>query len=238
MSKKQKQPHILENLLLNIVLPVIILNKADRFFPEDGALYSLLLALSLPFLYGLKEFIKSKELNIISVIGLLGVGLTGGGALLKLDSHFFAIKEALVPLFVASCIFGSVIFKKPVMKLLLFKSSLFKTDLILQKIQNHQEEAGFEKLMNKTSLAVGLLFIASGFMNFFIALWIFKDIPENISEELQAKILNGQIADMTWLSYLIIALPLTILSGITLWVLVKELKKLTGLTFEEMVNKD
>ncbi len=101
------------NLVIDIILPVLILNKLSGFLGEQGPLYSLLIALSLPFGHGLFDFLKEKKINWVSFLGLLNVLFTGGLALMKLEGIWFAIKEAGFPTLIGLFVFFFLLFKNP-----------------------------------------------------------------------------------------------------------------------------
>lgn len=225
------------NILFNIVLPVIILNKGHTFFSDNGSVYALLIALSLPFTYGLRAYFKSRHINKISILGLVGIALTGGLALFQFEGRFFAIKEALIPLLIAVFVAGSVPYKKPVMSFLILNSSLFKKDLILSRLKTNDREEDFKSLLNFTTFCLAGSFVLSAVMNFIVALWVFKDIS-HLDSVSKSQVLNEQVAEMHWLGYVLIALPLSFVMGGILWFLIKRLKEITGLSLNEMVSAD
>ena len=234
MTAKKENP--LLNVGFNIILPVLVLTKAEKFITfEDSAVFILILALAFPFLYGLKDFIKSKKINWLSVIGLLSILLTGGLALLKLEGIYFAIKEAGIPLLLALVFIASVFLKKPLAHVIIFKSSLFNTKLIQEHLENNNKEQEFKKLLKNATLLLSLSFILSAVLNFIIALYVFKDIDPQLSESAKELIINKQVADMTWMGYVFIALPLTVVTGFLVWWILNQLKLLTGLTLEELI---
>ena len=225
------------NIGFNVILPVLILSKAQKWISiELSPALILLIALSFPFFYGLKDFIIQKKINFFSVIGLIGTGLTGGFALLQFKGIYFALKEAGIPLILAALGIASVFLKKPVMRWLIFESSFFHKDLIKQKLQINNKQASFNKLMNQASILLSLSFILSAVLNFIIALLVFKDIDSTLNDQAQAELLNKQVADMTWMGYIFIAIPLTLVTaGLMIWI-VKQLKLLTGLKLEELIK--
>lgn len=223
-------------MLCNILLPVLILNKAHSFFPSNGEQYSLILALSFPFGYGLREYIQSKTINTLSAIGLVSVLLTGGLALMELEGIFFAIKEALIPLIIALFILFSVFYKKPLLYIVLIKSPLFKSQLILDRVKAKGNEILFNKLMKTGTLWLSTSFLLSALLNFIIAFFVFTNIDATLPPKERSQILNEQIADMTWMGYVMIALPLSLLMIVLIYYLTKQLKKLTELSLEEMIN--
>ena len=226
----QKKENPFVNILFNILLPVVILNNAHEYFPQIQAVTTLLIALSFPLIYGGKDYLLERKVNWISIMGLVGILLTGGFALLQLEGIFFAIKEAAIPLIIGLITVGSVLYKKPFM-LLLIKSTVFNKELIFQKLEENKKEKAFAHLMNSTTLCCAGSFFISAILNFFIAQHVFR-------ERDSLKTLNEQIATMTWLGYVVIALPLSLVSGLILWYLVKSLKKITCLSFNEMIIKN
>ena len=234
MHSKRENP--LLNLGFNIILPVIILNKGQNFISSESApIYVLIIALAFPFVYGLTDFIKIKKINMFSVIGLVSIALTGGLALLELEGIYFAIKEAGIPLILAFVALGSLFFKKPLASLLIFKTSLFDTNLIQSRLKSNDKERDFGKLMNVSTLVLSGSFVLSAVLNFMIAIWVFEDIDPLLEEEMRKQIINEQVADMTWMGYIFIALPLTVITGFLLWWILKQLKSWTGLSLEELI---
>ena len=209
-----KKENIFFNLGFNIIFPVIILNRGPDFISSESApVYVLFIALAFPFFYGLKDFITIKKINTVSVIGLVSIALTGGLALLQLEGIYFAIKEAGIPLILAFFALGSIAFKKPLASLFIFKSSLFDTELITAKLRENNKEKFFKKLMNTSTLVLSGSFVLSAVLNFVIALFVFKDIDPDMEEHLKRQLINEQVADMTWMGYVFIALPLTVITG-------------------------
>ena len=226
------------SLGFNIILPVIILNKGQDFISsESSPVYVLIIALSFPFLYGLKDFIVIQKVNFISLIGLVSITLTGGLALFQFQGVYFAIKEALIPLILAFVTVGSIFFKKPLATLLVFKSSLFDTQLIQEKLREKDKEKDFKSLMNLSTLVLSGSFVLSAGLNFVLALIVFKDVDPSLDESARRQFINEQVADVTWMGYVFVALPLTFIMGFLLWWLLKQLKALTGLKLEELIPK-
>ena len=236
MQTKKESPFL--NLAFNILIPVVILNKGAEFIPSaSAALYSLLIALAFPLGYGLMDFVSQKKINIISVIGLVSVALTGGLALLELKGIYFALKEAGIPLILAFVALGSLFFKKPLAELFIFKSSFFNTKLIQECLKKNNKEKQFKNLMIKATLALSGSFVLSAVLNFVIAIKIFVDIDPLLQEQAKKQLINQQVADMTWQGYVFIALPLTVITGFLMWWVFKQLKNWTGLSLEELILK-
>jgi len=236
----QTRENPLYNLILNIILPILILYKGPQVFEqpifrslfpiEHTSLYSLILALSFPFIYGLTDYILKKKFNVISLISLIGILLTGGLALFQVEGIYFAIKEALVPLVIGVIVAASILYKKPLISLML--SAVFKQDLIDHNLTKHNKEKDFQKVLNKTTLWLAGSFFISAILNFIIGMLVFKKIDPNITEQARAQILNAQIADMTWMGYVFISLPLSVIMIFILYDILTNLKKMTGLDWK------
>ncbi len=233
---KPQRENIFFNLGFNIIFPVIILSRGQSFISSELApVYTLIIALAFPFCYGLKDFITAGKINAVSVIGLISVALTGGLALLRLEGMYFAVKEAGIPLLLALLAWGSAVVKKPLARLFVFNSSLFDTELIQAKLREKNKERDFDSLLSASTWILGGSFVLSAVLNFFIALFVFHPIDPLMEESAQRQALNEQVADMTWMGYVFIALPLTLIMGFLLWWILKRLRALTGLTIEELI---
>ena len=233
MPKNRENPFL--NLGFNIVIPVLLLNKAQDW-TSLSPVFILLISLAFPFCYGLKDFILMKKINYISIIGLLNTALTGGFALLKLEGVYFAVKEAGVPLFLALVLVCSVILKKPIMEWMIFKSSFFNEAKIKQQLKLKNNHPAFKKLMNQSTLFLSASLVLSAIMNFIVALYVFLDIDPSLTKQAQAGILNKQVADMTWMGYVFIALPLSVVTVVIMFWIFKKLKFLTDLSLDEIIS--
>lgn len=225
------------NLLLDIVLPVMILNKLSPYLGEKGPLYALLLAISLPLGHGIYDFIKDKKINWLSLLGLMNVLLTGGFALLKLEGIWFAVKEASFPALIGIFVFFSSFTKKPLFSFFLNQPGLFSMELIQERLNNLNNQLGYQKLIQRCTVFFSATFFLSALLNFILAIRIFKNIPLDLSENEKAEMLNTQIADMTWMGYVVIALPLMVITTSLFYYCLRNLSKLTELSLNELMNQ-
>lgn len=232
-QRKEQQRDSMLNLVLDIILPVVILNQLSKHLGENGPLIALIAALSLPVGHGLYDIVIKKKKNIFSILGVINILMTGGLALFKVEGMWFAVKEAAFPLVIGIGVFWSAFTDKPLIKLILFNDMIVKLDLINQKLteNNHHEE--FKKHLKFLTILLAGSFLFSAILNYGLAINIFTDIPITLSEIERNTILNEQIAKMTWLSFLVIALPSLLLTVGILWYLIKGVHKYTGLNFEE-----
>ncbi len=235
--KKPQSPNkVWMNLLLDIALPVIILNKLSPYLGEEGPFYALLLAISLPLGHGIFDFVKDRKINWISLLGLLNVLLTGGFALLKLKGIWFAIKEASFPALIGVFVFFSSFSKKPLFGFFLNQPGLFSMELIRSRLQEFNRTQDFEKLIQRCTLFFSGTFFLSALLNFGLAISIFKDIPASMNENEKAELLNSQIADMTWMGYVVIALPLMVITTSLFYYCLRSLAHLTQLSLNDLMG--
>jgi hypothetical protein len=231
---KEKHNALL-NLSLNIVVPVLILNYLSK---RVGALPALILALSAPLIYLIWDLIKMKKINYFSVLGLLNVGLTGGLAVLSLDGVWFWIKEAAFPGLVGIFVFASSWTRKPFVQTLILNPQIMNLPLIESRTESRGEAHLLERLTKTGTILLSLSFFLSSLLNFLVAKYIFIPISIDIQGEARALVLNDQIAQMTKLSFPIIFLPsLAFLMGLMFYLL-HRLKKITGLTLEEILPNE
>lgn len=225
MSQKKK-PSAIVNILFNIVIPVIIMTKLSK--PEYlGPMYGLSVALLFPLGYGLYDFILTRDVNVISIIGLVSILLTGVLGLFQFAPMWVAVKEASVPLVIAACVVISEYTKFPLVRKMLYNDSIMDVDLIEKKLKESSNQAAFSVLMRKSAYFISFSFIFSSVLNYLLAVMIVKSEPGSVDY-------TQEIGQMTGLSFPVIALPSMVLMAIILFYLIKQIKKLTGLEFEDI----
>ncbi len=226
MEKKRENP--LYSLLLNIVIPVIILTK----FSDEahlGAFTGLVVALAFPLGYGVIDFIKKKKANIMSVLGLVSVLITGVIGLLELNAQWIAVKEAAIPFVIGLLILISMRARYPLVKKLLFNDTFINTELVYQRLEENNTRQAFEDKIKNSSYWLTLSFFFSATLNFILAKIIVQS-PSGTTA------FNQEIGRMTALSFPVIALPSTIILMFILFNIFNRVKKITGLTLEEIVK--
>jgi intracellular septation protein A len=227
-TKKQKNresPWL--NLGFNIILPSLIMSKADDWFGIEPT-PALIVALAFPFGYGLLDFMKSKKCNVFSVVGFASILLTGIIGLLQLPKEYVAIKEAFIPSLLGIIVFISAFTRYPLIKTLLFNDAIMNIDLIDGRLKERKLEEIFWKLLSVSTLKFSLSFLLSAVLNYVLACYF-------IHSETGTVEFNKELARMTFWSYPVIVLPCTIILMATLIGLVKRLGKLTDLGWEEML---
>lgn len=258
----------LYSLIFNVALPVYILNSSQLSsrMGEQGPLWALLLALSLPIGYGLRSYFYEKKLSWLSIFGIVNVLFTGGLALLQVEGIWFAVKEAAFPLLIGAFAYATI-FRTPLMKTLTRHAQVFDIPKInaallekseaergklnegeIKKGEIKKDESplylneGFvnhpqlNQLFKTSTLLFAFSFLLSSVMNFVLAIWVFQPIADTLIEVERRNLLNEQVARMTWMGYVVIALPLSLFSGFIMWHLARGLSRLTGLEFMHMLQ--
>ena len=229
-----KQENGFLNLIFNILLPVLILNKVSKFI---GPFPALLLALAFPLGYGAYDLIQRKKVNAFSVLGLLNVLFTGGLALMGLNGFWFAVKEAAFPCLVGLFVLGSAFTKRPFIETLFLNPALMKVDLLEERLKEKDKKAEFHAHMKKATLLLSLSFAFSAVLNFVLAKRIFINIDPTLTPEAQSIILNEQIAQMTTWSMAVIMVPSIIFLIAIFLYLLKGIKNYAGLSTEELLKE-
>lgn len=225
----------LYNILFNILLPVIILNQATA---KIGAPQALVLALAIPIVYGLYDLISKRKMNWMSILGIVNILLTGGLALMHLEGIWFAIKEAVFPLLLGAAVCASAFSKRPFLKMIVFQPQALNVDNIMNALPEGAGPNKLERHFRTSTLLFSGSFLISSVLNFILAYRIFHEIPADILEPQRSVILNEQIAKMTSLSFVVIVLPLMMISALVMWYLLNGIKKLTALEWAQILPQD
>lgn len=215
------------SLFLTIVLPVVILSWGkDKLGLSTQQAF--IVALLFPLVYGLYELIRSKRIGFNPIIGVVGVLLTGGIGLLKLNPKWVAIKEGVVPLGFAAAILVSAWMGKPLARVIL--------NQVLDKPRIDAalaERGNADEYERKTGVATYLLagtFLLSAILNYSLAKAI-------VNAPAGTDAFNKQLGKMTALSFPVITVPVMIVLMGTLIYIWMTVTKLTGLELEEVMKQ-
>lgn len=223
-----KQENVWLNLGFNVVVPSLLLAKGKAWlgFSPHGV---LIVALAFPVGYFLYDLWKRRKCNWISVIGFLGVLLTGGIGLLALDKKWVVVKETSVPLLIALFVVGSIWRGKPLARLFLYNEAVFDTGKIDAALTQRAAHAEFERLLVSGTWLVALSFFVSALLNGLLALWI-------IQSPAGTDAFNEELGRMLALSYPVIMVPCIIILVWAMLRLGKGLTRLTGLSFDDCLR--
>ena len=230
-KSNKKKENSLVSILFNIVIPVIVMTKMNGTEGTFalGPKVSLAVAVSFPLIYGIVHFVRSRQVNFISVLGFVSVLLTGVFGLMELSPVVMAIKEASVPLIIAVVVFVSIKLDKNVVYSLFFNEDIVDVDRIYSALDERNSREEFDKMFSSSSYWVVVSFLLSSILNFTLARIILQSQPgtEAYTEE---------IGKLTGLSFPIIAVPCTIILVVVMFYIFKQTTKLTDIPLEEMLK--
>jgi hypothetical protein len=219
--------NLLLNLACNVAAPALILSKlSDRL----GAKNALMLALSFPLAYGIYDLLKRRNFNFLAALGFTSTLATGGLGLLKLEPHWFAVKEAVVPCLIGLTVLVSQWTKKPLVRTMLFNEQVIDVPRVEAAINAGGRQADFAYLMKTSSWLLAGSFALSAVLNFVLARIIITAMPDT-------PLFNEQLGRLTWLSYIVIMLPSMAVMIFALWRLLKGLQALTGLALDDILHQ-
>ena len=243
---KPKKESMWLNLGFNLLIPILVLRKGDEWFgpslenllqsPQDGTLvgsFMLILAISFPIGYGVLDFWRRKKWNFLSILGALSAFLTGGiGLLPGATVSMFAIKEAALPGILGILTILTLKTKKPLVKLFLYNPDVIQVDLVDRALSVRGTTKEFNQLLKKCTWLIALSFVLSAGLNYFLSLAIVVTEPS-----IDKLAFNDEVGKMMGWSFPIISLPCMIVSAYALWILIKGIRTLAGLSFEEVLNQ-
>lgn len=227
MEKKKESP--LVSLLVSIIIPAIILSK---FSTEEylGILPGFLVALAFPVGYAIYNLLVRKETGFIAIIGFVSIFLTGIIGVFEFPTEWLAVKEAAVPLLIGIAVIVSLKTPYPLVKKLLFNEEMLDLKLIDKKLKENDNVFEIEKVLVKSTFLVAGSFLLSAFLNFFLTKYI-------VVSPAGTAAFNEELGTLTAISYPAIALPSTSVMFVALYYIFKQLTKLTGLSFEEILSE-
>ncbi|MGE0762173.1 MAG: VC0807 family protein [Bdellovibrionales bacterium] len=231
---KRENPML--SILINVILPVILLQQMGKRLGEQGPLLALLAALALPIGYGLWDYARNHHKNYVSLFGIVSVAFTGGFALMRLEGIWFAVKEAAFPALMALGVAASALSRKPLMGTLFYNEQLLHLAKIEQRLNERSQNLAFSRLVRNSTFWLAGSFVLSSVLNYVLARRIFIDLDPSLAHDVRADMLNEQIAKMTGMGFVAIALPMMIFTGAVLYYFLSRLARLTALSFDEIVK--
>lgn len=228
-----KQPNPLHDLILTILLPSLALewlSKAEWMGP-NAAVWALVIASLIPLGYGIYCWVNKTGLNFFSIFGLIAIILTGGLGLLKLDTVWFAVKEASVPVVLGLCFPLSFLWRKPLIEALLMQPQLLNASLIRRSVAQEPQASAFQQLLWRSSLAMGGMMLLSACMNFALAYWLLEGKVPQTPEH------NSALSKLNWGGMLVIGIPMMGAMLLVLMQFFKGLERITGLERGDILNQ-
>jgi intracellular septation protein A len=232
-QKNRENPWL--NLALNILLPALIMMKGKGIGDKAGfdppPALVLGIALVFPLAYGLYDFFVRRKTNFYSILGFVSILITGGVGLFRLDKDWIAIKEAAVPAIFGLAVLATSKTRRPLVKLFLFNNDIFDVSKIEHALKSNQAEAGFDRLIFRSTLLLAASFLFSAILNFALARYF-------IHSETGTAAFNEELGRMTLWSWFVIAVPSLAVFAIVLWKVFTGIQNLTGLELEAMFRNE
>lgn len=227
-EQPQRRESVLLSLGINIAIPAVILMK---FSGENalGPVWGLVVALMFPLGYGIVDFARRREWNIVSVLGFLSVLLTGGIGLLQLDPKWIAVKEAAVPAVIGIAVVLSLRTRYPIVRTFLYNDKVIRVGEVDEALQRHGNQAAFERTLVNASWMLAASFFVSAVLNFVLAKIIVKSPPGTTA-------FNEELGRMTALSYPVIVVPSMIIMVAAFWYLFSRIRRLTDMDLEQILK--
>ena len=238
------------SISFNIFIPVLILKNGENWIAKILGLIdnaglpaqfldiinlssmAFLIALIFPVGYFIYDFLKRKNVNVISILGFINVLLTGGigifGERFGLSKNWFIVKEGALPSFIG---LGFTILRKlrkNSFNRILLNDIIFDIDKINSSIQ-YEKQNEFEIIVHRA----GSHFIIGLFMSSFIQLILASLIVTSNPGESS---FNEQVATMTWVSFLAVFVITMSVVGKGYLGLISGVEKITGLKREDFLK--
>jgi hypothetical protein len=227
-ERPERRENLLLSLGINIAIPAFILMKLSG---ENalGPVGGLVVALVFPLSYGLIDFVRRHEWNIVSILGFVSVLLTGGIGLLQLDPKWIAVKEAAVPAVIGIAVVLSLRTRYPIVRTFLYNDKIIRTQDVNEALERRGTRLAFEQTLVNASWMLAASFFVSSVLNFVLAKLIVKSQPGTTA-------FNEELGRMTALSYPVIVVPSMIIMIAALWYLFHRIKLLTDLDMEQILK--
>lgn len=215
------------SLLMNIGVPagvLMILSSEDRL----GPVVALLVALAFPLGYAAYDFMRRSNFNFVSVIGILGVLMTGGIGLLKLDPLWVAVKEAGIPLVVGVVVAGSVWTRFSLVRTVV--GQFVDLERVDGALMNKDARDAFNHRLRYTAYIIAGSFFISAILNYLLARLI-------VVSPTGTTAFNQELGKMTALSFPVILLPFLVLLTLALIYLFTGIQKHTNLNVTSILKR-
>jgi hypothetical protein len=157
-------------------------------------------------------------------------GASGGFGLLKLDGFWFAVKDAAIPGLIGVAVLASMRAKEPLVHEMLYNPQVIDVDRVDAALNARGAQGEFQLLMDSASYLLTLSFLLRAVLNYFLARYLLKS-PSG------TEAFNGELAKMHLWNWPVIVLPSMAMMMYALWRLLKGLKRLTGLTLDEILKQ-
>lgn len=227
-EKPQARESVLLSLGINIAIPAVILMKLSG---ENalGPIWGLVVALVFPLGYGVVDFARRREWNIVSILGVVSILLTGGIGLMQLDPKWIAVKEAAVPAVIGIAVVLSLRTRFPIVRTFLYNDKIIRVSEVDEALQRHGNREAFDRTLVNASWMLAASFFVSAVLNFVLAKLIVKSPPGTTA-------FNEELGRMTALSYPVIVVPSMAIMIVAFWYLFSRIRRLTNMDLEQILK--
>ena len=142
-----------------------------------GIKLSIIIAFALPLTYGLYDYLRTKNKNFFSILGVISVSLSGGLTLLEVDAIYIALKEASIPLIFAFAIIYTMRGDKSLLHHLMENPIIVNADSILVSLKKNNQLDKYNNLLRKCTAIFAASFMLSAILNFFLAIFVLTGEP-------------------------------------------------------------
>ncbi len=122
--------------------------------------------------------------------------------------------------------------------MMILNDRIIKVDLLKEALEKKGTTQAFENHLKTSTIFFSGSFFMSALLNYILAIRVFKEISLELPNIERQEILNQQIAEMTWLGYVVILVPSIVIMSAILWHLFKGIKQYTGLPFTEVMRDE
>jgi hypothetical protein len=227
MPKDIQRENMLANVLCNVFAPALIMMKGSALTGAPPVL-ALCVALAFPLGYFVYDLVRRRKRNFLSILGFVSTLITGGVGLAQLPADWIAIKEAAVPGLFAIAVLATAGTKTPLVQAFLLNPDFFDMARIDAALEQRGTRDAFRRTMRKGTLMIALSFTLSSVLNYVLARLL-------VHSPGGTEAFNSEMGRMQLLSYPVIALPVTVVSLVALWIVVKGVKTHAGLSLEQIV---
>ena len=227
MSETKKKDNPFISLIVNVVIPVTILTllSKEKYL---GHVWALVVGLAFPISYGLRTLIRERKADVMSIVGIVSVSLTGIFGLLKLPAEWMAWKEASIPFIIGVAIVLSLKTPFPLIKKLLITDALFDLDRLHLALKEKNNEAVFEKRLVGLTWGFASSMFLSSVLNYTLAKIMLKSAPGT-------EAYDAEIGKMLGWSHVIILIPCMIILIFVMNKMFNTLTELTDLPLDDLL---
>ena len=193
-------------------------------------MYALIVALSLPLLFGLYQVFEQRKFGFIPALGFISILLTSSIGLLELDPKYIAIKEASIPLIIGIGTILSLKTRYPLVKTFIYNDRILQIDKVDAALHESNNQLPFEDALKTATYILAGSFLLSAILNYGLAKYI-------VTSPAGTAAFNDELGTMNLLSYPVITIPCMIVMIIAMIYLFKRIKHLTGLELEEIIHQ-